>query len=70
MQKNMFGKKEGFDPDYDLKLEESLEKNEYLAEKIAKANASEHTSLCAKMCTQEVCANFLAEEEDKLFQDS
>jgi protein-arginine kinase len=54
MQKNMFGKKEGFDPDYDLKLEESLAKNEYPAEKIAKANASEHTSLCAKMCTQEV----------------
>ena len=54
MQENMFGKKEGFDPDYDLKLEESLAKNEYPAKKIAEANASEHTSLAAQMCTQEV----------------
>ena len=50
----MFGKKKGFDPDYDLKLEESLAKNEYPAEKIETANASEHTSLAAKMCTQEI----------------
>ena len=37
----MFGKKEGFDPDYDLKLEESLAKNEYPKEKLEKARASE-----------------------------
>ena len=44
----------GFDPYYDLKMEESLAKNIYPAEKIAAANASERPSLAAKFCTKEV----------------
>merc|ERR1719198_1310796 len=35
-------------------MEESLAKNIYPAEKIAAANAAEHTSLAAKFCTKEV----------------
>jgi len=50
----LFGKKLGYDPDYDLKIEHSLANNEYPAEKLAAARASEHTSLCAQMCTKEV----------------
>ncbi|MCD6581986.1 MAG: hypothetical protein J7K90_09315 [Desulfuromusa sp.] len=50
----LFGKKPGYDPDYDLKLEESLAQNEYPGEKLAVARAAEHTSLCAQMCTPEV----------------
>lgn len=50
----MFGKKEGFDRDYDLKIEESLAKNNYPKEKLDKFRADEHTSLCAQMCTPEV----------------
>ncbi len=50
----LFGKKPGYDPDYDLKLEESLAENKYPAEKMAAARAAEHTSLCAQVCTPEV----------------
>ena len=54
----LFGKKPGYDPDYDLKLEESLAKNEYPEEKLAAARAAEHTSLCAQVCTPEVWAKY------------
>ena len=54
----LFGKKPGYDPDYDLKLEESLAKNEYPDEKLAAARAAEHTSLCAQVCTPEVWAKY------------
>jgi len=50
----LFGKKPGYDPDYDLKLEESLAEKKYPAEKMAAARAAEHTSLCAQVCTPEV----------------
>jgi protein-arginine kinase len=50
----MFGKKPGFDPDFDLKIEESLAKNEYPREKLEAARAAGHASLCAQMCTPEV----------------
>ena len=50
----LFGKKPGYDPDYDLKLEEELAKNDYPGEKLAAARAAEHTSLCAQVCTPEV----------------
>jgi len=49
-----FGKKAGYDPDYDLKVEESLAENDYPAEKLAAARAAAHTSLCAQACTPEV----------------
>ena len=50
----LFGKKPGYDPDYDLKLEEALAQNNYPGEKLAAARAAEHTSLCAQVCTPEV----------------
>ncbi len=50
----MFGKKAGFDPDFDLKIEESLAKNQYPSEKLDAARAMENPSLCAQMCTPEV----------------
>ncbi len=50
----LFGKKAGYDPDYDLKIEESLAKNEYPEEKMNAARASENPSLCAQVCTKEV----------------
>lgn len=49
-----FGKKPDYDPDYDLRLEASLAKNEYPADKLAAARAADHTSLCAQVCTPEV----------------
>jgi protein-arginine kinase len=50
----LFGKKPGIDPDYDLIMEESLAKNEYPKAKIKAANAAEHTTLAAKFCTPEI----------------
>ena len=50
----MFGKKDGYDPDYDLKIEKSLAKNQYPAAKLQAARAADHPSLCAQMCTPEV----------------
>lgn len=50
----LFGKKAGYDPDYDLKLEESLAKNEYPGKKMAAARAAEQASLCTQVCTPEV----------------
>jgi protein-arginine kinase len=50
----LFGKKPGIDPDYDLIMDELLAKNEYPAEKIAAANASERLALSSKVCTPEV----------------
>ncbi len=52
--KMQFGKKPGYDPDYDLKLDKSLARDEYPAEKLAAARAARHTSLCAQVCTREV----------------
>ncbi|MCK5834020.1 arginine kinase [bacterium] len=54
----LFGKKPGYDPDYDLKLDESLAKNEYPAEKLTAARTAEHTSLCAQVCTPEVWVKY------------
>jgi protein-arginine kinase len=51
---NLYGKKPGIDPDYDLIMDQSLAKNEYPAEKIWDARASNHPSLAAKFCTPEV----------------
>ena len=44
----------GVDLDYDLVMEESLDKNEYPTAKMEAANAAEHTSLAAKFCTPEI----------------
>ncbi|MDX2494967.1 MAG: phosphagen kinase [Desulfuromusa sp.] len=54
----LFGKKPGYDPDYDLKLDESLAQNDYPGEKLAAARAAEHTSLCAQVCTPEVWTKY------------
>ncbi|MFK5927831.1 MAG: phosphagen kinase, partial [Desulfuromusa sp.] len=54
----LFGKKPGYDPDYDLKLDESLAQNKYPGEKLAAARAAKHTSLCAQVCTPEVWAKY------------
>merc|ERR1711998_409506 len=53
-EERLFGKQPGIDPDFDLIMDESLAKNEYPAEKIAAANAAEHTALSSKFCTPEV----------------
>lgn len=50
----LFGKKPGYDPDYDLKIEKSLAQNIYPGEKLEAARATDHPSLCAQVCTQEV----------------
>jgi len=49
-----FGKKLGYDPDYDLKLDKPLARNEYRAKKLAAARAAKDTSLCAQVCTRDV----------------
>ncbi len=50
----LFSKKSDYDPDYDLKIEESLTKNEYPDKKMEEARTAKHTSLCAQVCTAEV----------------
>lgn len=50
----LFSKKPDYDPDYDLKIEKSLSKNEYPAEKMEAARGAKHTSLCAQVCTPDV----------------
>ena len=50
----LYGKKPGIDPDYDLIMEDSLGKNEYPKAKIEAANAADHTCLAAKFCTPEI----------------
>lgn len=50
----LFGKKPGYDRDYDLKIEESLAHNEYPGEKLDASRASENTPLSAQVCTREV----------------
>jgi hypothetical protein len=42
------------DLDFDMVLDASLAVNRYPVEKMDKARASEHTSLCAQVCTQEL----------------
>ena len=50
----LFGKKPGYDPDYDLKIEESLARNEYPAEKLDASRASQSTPLSAQVCSREI----------------
>lgn len=50
----LFGKKPGYDRDYDLKIEDSLARNEYPAEKLDASRANDSTPLCAQVCTREV----------------
>ncbi len=50
----LFGKKPGYDPDYDLKIDDALARNDYPGDKLDAARAAAHTSLCAQMCTAEV----------------
>lgn len=50
----MSDKKDGYDPDYDLKIEKSLQQNIYPAEKMTAARSGDRPSLCAQVCTQDV----------------
>lgn len=54
----LYGKKPGIDPDYDLIMDEQLARNEYPEEKIKAALAAPHTALAAKFATPEVWAKY------------
>jgi len=54
MATQLYGKKPGIDPLYDLVMDPHLAKNEYPAEKLNAQRAAEHTSLGAQFATQEI----------------
>jgi len=54
----LFGKKPGVDPDFDLIMDDKLDKNEYPKEKIEAAIASGKPCLGAKFCTPEIWAKY------------
>jgi protein-arginine kinase len=50
----LYGKKPGIDPEYDLIMDPDLKENNYPTKKMEEAQAAEHTSLMAQVCTKEM----------------
>jgi hypothetical protein len=54
----LYGKKPGIDPDFDLIVDPQLANNEYPASTLEAQRAAEHTSLAARFATPEVWDNY------------